>query len=102
MANQFSTFSLLLLFLLAFQEMMPSEAAMCSAPSRLFTGVCFSRGNCAAICEKEGFLYGVCKRLKCVCTKDCNNGSGGGGDGGGEGPPDQGGDGGGEQPPVLF
>lgn len=88
------------------EEMMGSEAAMCSARSRLFTGLCFSRGNCTTICEREGFLYGTCKTFKCVCTKDCNGGGGGGdtpggGGGGGEGGDTPGGDGGGDQPAVA-
>lgn len=94
------------------EEMMGSEAAMCSARSRLFTGLCFSRSNCTTICEREGFLYGACKGFKCVCTKDCNAGGGGGGGGGGgdggdtpggggDGGDTPGGDGGGDQPAVA-
>ncbi|KAL1556034.1 hypothetical protein AAHA92_11702 [Salvia divinorum] len=97
MAKQFSTLSLFLLCLLAFQEMMPSEAVLCSAPSKLFRGLCFntSDNNCSVICKKEGFSFGNCKglRLRCICQKDCN--AGGGGDGGdaGQGPPQRGGGG---------
>lgn len=78
---------------------------ICETPSRCFTGLCFSRNNCGAICEKEGFSFGVCKALKCVCAKDCNAGGGGGGNPG-QGPPDEGPPeqdppgGGGEEPPV--
>lgn len=79
---------------------MVSEAVVCSAPSRLFSGLCFSDNNCSAICEKEGFLSGECKGFKCICQKDCNGGGSGGGDGGdpGQGPPEQGG---GDQSPVV-
>lgn len=71
------------------EEIIVGEAAICSAPSRLFSGLCFSDTNCTAICEKEGFLSGMCKRLQCVCSKDCGGGGGGGGgeDGGGDEPP---------------
>ncbi|KAL3851013.1 hypothetical protein ACJIZ3_012895 [Penstemon smallii] len=66
------------------------EAATCEAPSSLFKGLCFSRKNCGTICEKEGFLFGQCRNLKCLCVKDCGSG---GGDPGqvppGEGPPEQ-------------
>lgn len=56
------------------EEMMLSEAALCSAPSRLFRGLCLSDSNCASICEQEGFLSGHCKSvgLKCICEKNCN------------------------------
>ncbi|KAL0306091.1 UNVERIFIED_CONTAM: hypothetical protein Sradi_6026400 [Sesamum radiatum] len=49
------------------------EAAVCSAPSRLFHGVCILDNNCAKICEKEGYLSGNCKGLlmKCICIRDC-------------------------------
>ncbi|PIM99520.1 hypothetical protein CDL12_27987 [Handroanthus impetiginosus] len=73
------------------------EAALCETPSRLFRGACFRNRNCGVICEKEGFLNGQCKLLKCICSKDCNIGGGGAGGGGGgdpgEGPPD-------EEPPA--
>ncbi|KAL1556040.1 defensin J1-2-like [Salvia divinorum] len=96
MAKQFSTLSFFLLCLLAFQEMMLSEAAICSAPSKLFRGLCFSNSNCSSICEKEGFLSGYCNGLRrmCICQKDCD-GNGGGNDGGSDGgdegqePPDR-------------
>ncbi|PIM99521.1 hypothetical protein CDL12_27988 [Handroanthus impetiginosus] len=81
---------------------MMSEATICEAPSTLFTGLCFSDRNCGTICEKEGFLNGYCKFLKCTCSKDCNVGGGGGSPGQGaprNGPP-EGGPPGGEEPPV--
>ncbi|KAL7130577.1 hypothetical protein ABFS83_13G143300 [Erythranthe nasuta] len=98
MAKQIPTPSLFLLLLLAFQWVMlivPGEASLCETPSRYFNGICFSRRNCGAICEKEGFSSGRCKAFKCVCGKDCNAAGGGGGGDPGlgppvEGPPDQG------------
>ncbi|XP_011095738.1 extensin-like [Sesamum indicum] len=71
---------LLLLHLLISQNGV--GAAVCSAPSRLFHGVCILDSNCAKICEKEGYLSGNCKGLlmKCICIRDC----------GGEGDPPQG------------
>ncbi|KAL8461852.1 hypothetical protein ACS0TY_033080 [Phlomoides rotata] len=95
--------------------MMPSEAAICGAPSRFFTGLCFSSKNCSEICEKDGFLFGKCKMLKCICKKDCGGPGGGGAEGGepgegGEEPgeggeePGEGGEEpgeGGEEPSVL-
>lgn len=62
---------------------MQGEAALCEAPSRLFSGACFSSHNCGTICETEGLANGRCKFFKCICSKDCNIGGGGGGGGGG-------------------
>ncbi|KAL0443128.1 UNVERIFIED_CONTAM: Defensin-like protein [Sesamum latifolium] len=75
--------ALLLLHLLISQNGV--EAAVCSAPSRLFHGVCILDSNCAKICEKEGYLSGNCKGLlmKCICIRDC-----GGESDPPEGPPD--------------
>ncbi|KAI3466303.1 hypothetical protein Pfo_022966 [Paulownia fortunei] len=116
MAAKLQSLLLFLLLFLSFHDMMimRGEAILCEANSKLFTGACFSDKNCGAICEKEGFLNGKCKFLKCVCSKDCNVGGGGGGPGQGppsEGPPDEGPPGGegppgedppgGELPPVL-
>ncbi|GER48113.1 defensin-like protein [Striga asiatica] len=104
---------------------MQGQAASCESNSRLFKGACFSDRNCGSICEKEGFMAGKCKFLRCVCLKNCSaggggsggiGGSGGGGGGGGsggedpsmgppeenpggEGPPEEGS--GGEESPVL-
>ena len=88
---------------------MAIEAAVCSAPSKLFRGICFSDSNCSSVCEKEGFISGECDglRRRCICLKDCGSDGGdpgqgppeqGGGDDGGDagqGPPEQGG---GDQP----
>lgn len=66
------------------QNRLYAEAALCEARSKLFKGLCFRSDNCAAICEKEGFLFGKCKEwfLRCMCYKDCwSGGSGGGGSG---------------------
>ncbi|KAG6407310.1 hypothetical protein SASPL_130297 [Salvia splendens] len=73
------------------EEMMVSEAAVCSAPSKLFRGICFSDSNCSSVCEKEGFLSGECDglRRRCICQKDCN----GNGGSDAQGPPEQGGGG---------
>ena len=75
------------------EEMMPSEAVLCSAPSKLFRGLCFnmSDNNCSVICKKEGFSFGNCKGFKCICQKDCNVGGGGDGGDASQGPPQQGG-----------
>lgn len=88
--------------------MTPSEALMCETPSSLFNGLCFSERNCASICDKEGFTFGHCKTLKCVCAKDCGVGKTppvqGPPDQGppDQGPPDQGPPGpGGDYPPSL-
>ncbi|KAL3820008.1 hypothetical protein ACJIZ3_005913 [Penstemon smallii] len=45
----------------------PGEAAMCESPSRFFKGLCFSSKNCGTICEKEDFIFGHCKKFKCIC-----------------------------------
>ncbi|KAL0321001.1 UNVERIFIED_CONTAM: hypothetical protein Sradi_5361600 [Sesamum radiatum] len=69
-------FDLFLLVLLV--SCIGAEAAVCQTRSQQFRGLCFRNDNCAAICEKEGYISGSCKGflLRCICFKDCG-GTGG-------------------------
>ncbi|KAL0300947.1 UNVERIFIED_CONTAM: hypothetical protein Sradi_6371500 [Sesamum radiatum] len=83
------TMRLFHLFLLVlFVSCIGAEAAVCQARSQHFRGLCFRNDNCAAICEKEGYISGNCKGflLRCICFKDC--GATGGSTPSGGGPPD--------------
>ncbi|KAL0407141.1 UNVERIFIED_CONTAM: hypothetical protein Slati_4028000 [Sesamum latifolium] len=84
-------FDLFLLVLLV--SCIGAEAAVCQTRSQQFRGLCFRNDNCAAICEKEGYISGSCKGflLRCICFKDCGGSTPSGG-GPPDGPPD--GDGG--------
>uniref|UniRef100_A0A2P2NIF7 8.4 kDa sulfur-rich protein n=1 Tax=Rhizophora mucronata TaxID=61149 RepID=A0A2P2NIF7_RHIMU len=65
---------LLLLFVLASQEMMvATEARVCQSQSHHFKGPCFSDHNCAQVCRTEHFSGGDCKgfRRRCFCTRLC-------------------------------
>ncbi|XP_011086331.1 putative defensin-like protein 3 [Sesamum indicum] len=74
-------FDLFLLVLLV--SCIGAEAAVCQTRSQQFRGLCFRNDNCAAICEKEGYISGSCKGflLRCICFKDCGATGGGPPDG---------------------
>nr|AKE49474.1 plant defensin 1.2-like protein PDF1.2-2 [Dimocarpus longan] len=71
----FSTVVVFVLVLLApemgVQTQMVAHARICESPSAKFKGICFSKSNCANICQTEGFVSGNCRVFKCICSKDC-------------------------------
>ncbi|CAN6481427.1 unnamed protein product [Victoria cruziana] len=69
----FSAFLLLALLLLSYGNVEKAEARICSFPSELFRGLCFSSTNCANVCRNEFFRTGSCQgfRLRCICQKPC-------------------------------
>ncbi|EOY01185.1 hypothetical protein SCA6_007800 [Theobroma cacao] len=71
----FSAAFVLLLLLLATEEMGPkaAEARTCQSQSHRFKGMCMRKSNCAAVCQTEGFHSGHCRGFhrRCFCTKHC-------------------------------
>ncbi|XP_047338803.1 defensin Ec-AMP-D2 [Impatiens glandulifera] len=73
-----SSVVLLVIMLLMPTEMMGPMVVVeagrkCESQSHRFKGTCFRQGNCAAICQTEGFHGGHCRgfRRRCFCTKHC-------------------------------
>ncbi|KAG9152339.1 hypothetical protein Leryth_021781 [Lithospermum erythrorhizon] len=77
MARFFSTVLLLLMVVFSTEMMgemvQVAEGRTCESLSHRYRGLCFRKGNCAAICQTEGFHGGHCRgfRRRCFCTKHC-------------------------------
>ncbi|KAE9614618.1 putative knottin, scorpion toxin [Lupinus albus] len=53
----------------------PCQGQKQRSSSQNFHGLCFDSTNGGHICQTEGFPDGHCKgfRLRCFCTRFCNN-----------------------------
>ncbi|KAI4313398.1 hypothetical protein L6164_026383 [Bauhinia variegata] len=69
----FSSIFLLLILVATGMSPVVAEDRICETLSESFTGLCLSDGNCASLCQTEGFSSGHCSgfRRRCFCTKPC-------------------------------